>query len=68
MSGGLVAPAVIPSEAGAVLLAEDAVALDFVSGTFAPYKFVGYRSDARSCLQKRAIRLEPNQGFLTLER
>ena len=50
------AVAVLASDAGAALLAEDKPARDFVSDAFAHCKFIGYAPEAAPLLRRAGVR------------
>ncbi|WP_366553082.1 catalase [Aquibaculum sediminis] len=57
---------VLPSAAGAKLLASEATARDFVSDAFAHCKFIGYGADAMPLLEKAGVAQELDDGCLPL--
>ncbi|MFC4167506.1 catalase [Teichococcus aestuarii] len=59
------AVAVIPSEAGAALLAKEATAKDFVNDAYAHAKFIGHAPAAQALFRKAGLD-EPDAGFLPL--
>ena len=61
------AVAVLPSEAGAALLANDAVAKDFVSDAFAHCKFIAHSEAALALFAEARIPPELDQGFVALD-
>jgi len=58
--------AVIPSADGAVLLAREATAKDFVSDAFAHAKFIAYCDDARPLFSEAGVK-EIDGGFVALK-
>lgn len=60
------AVAILPSEAGAVLLADDAAAKDFASDAFAHCKFIGHNSEAMTVFAAARIPAELDAGFAEL--
>ena len=58
------AVALLPSEAGAALLAKEATARDFVADAFAHLKVIGYVPAAAPLLQKAGV--EPDEGLVPL--
>ena len=60
------AVAVLPSAAGAALLAKDAPAKDFVSDAFAHCKFIGHGADAKALFAEARIPPEMDGGFVAL--
>lgn len=60
------AVAILPSDEGAMLLASDAAAKDFVSDAFAHCKFIGYNGEANALFEKARIPAELDAGFIDL--
>lgn len=60
------AVAILPSEEGAMLLASDAAAKDFVSDAFAHCKFIGHNPEANALFEKARIPAELDAGFIDL--
>ena len=60
------AVAILPSEAGAALLAGDAAAKDFASDAFAHCKFIGHNSEAKTLFAKARIPAELDGGFVAI--
>ena len=60
------AVAVLPSAEGAVLLAQDAPAKDFVSDAFAHCKFIGVGADAEPLFAAARIPPELDEGCVAL--
>ena len=60
------AVAVLPSDAGAALLGQDAVAKDFVSDAFAHCKFIGHSQAALTLFGEARIPPELDDGFVAL--
>lgn len=61
------AVAIIPSEAGSAMLAQDAGAKDFVSDAFAHCKFVGHSQAALALFAEARIPAELDAGFVALD-
>ncbi len=61
------AVAVLPSEEGAMLLATDAAAKDFVSDAFAHCKFIGYGAQADALFTMARLPAELDAGFVLME-
>ena len=60
------AVAVLPSAAGAALLAKDAAAKDFVSDAFGHCKLIGYGADAKTLFSEARVPPELDDGFVAL--
>jgi catalase len=60
------AVALLPSQAGTVLLAQEASARDFIADAFAHCKFVGYVEAAVPLFSKAGVPESLDDGFLTL--
>lgn len=60
------AVAILPSEAGAALLAGDAAAKDFASDAFAHCKFIGHNPEAKTLFVKARIPAELDGGFVAI--
>lgn len=60
------AVALLPSQAGATLLAQEASARDFVADAFAHFKFVGYVDAALPLFQKAGVPESRDDGFVKL--
>lgn len=60
------AVALLPSQEGATLLAEESTARDFIADAFAHQKFIGYVDAARPLLQKAGVPDSLDQGFIAL--
>jgi catalase len=60
------AVAIIPSSAGAALLANEATAKDFVNDAFAHAKFIAYCADAMPLFDKANITADMDAGFVEL--
>ena len=60
------AVAVIPSDAGAALIAKDAASQDFVRDAFGHCKFVGYTKAAVALFEKGGIAADIDDGFVPL--
>jgi catalase len=60
------AVAVIPSAAGAALLANEATAKDFVNDAFAHAKFIAYSADALPLFEKANLAADMDAGFIQL--
>ena len=61
------AVAILPSAEGAVLLAQDAAAKDFVSDAFGHCKFIGFSDGAKTLFAEARIPPELDEGFLPLK-
>jgi catalase len=61
------AVAVLPSEAGAALLAQDAAAKDFVTDAFAHCKFIAYSDGAMPLLEAAGIASDLDGGCIKLD-
>ena len=61
------AVAVLPSAAGAALLAQDACAKDFVSDAFGHCKFIGYCDEASALFTQSRVPDELDDGFVALK-
>jgi catalase len=59
--------AVLTSEAGAKLLAQESTALDFVNDAFAHLKFIGYTRGALPLLQRAGVADHLDAGFIALD-
>jgi catalase len=59
------AVAVLPSEAGAAVLAKDATAKDFVADAFAHCKFIGHSAAAMGLFDAAGV-TERDEGFVSL--
>jgi catalase len=62
------AVAILPSAAGAQLLAGDAAAKDFVSDAFGHCKFIGYVAEAKTLFAEARIPPELDAGFIALSK
>jgi catalase len=60
------AVAIIPSREGAVMLAREATARDFVSDAFAHLKFIAYTEAATPLLEKAGVLADKDEGFVPL--
>jgi len=60
------AVAILPSAAGAVLLAQDAASKDFVSDAFGHCKFIGYGEHAKVLFEQARVADELDAGFVPL--
>ncbi len=60
------AVAILPSDEGAMLLASDAAAKDFVSDAFAHCKFIGHNPEANALFEKARIPAKLDAGFIDL--
>lgn len=60
------AVALLLSQEGAALLAEESTARDFIADAFAHQKFIGYVDAARPLLQKAGVPENLDQGFIVL--
>ena len=60
------AVAIIPSAAGAAMLAQDAASKDFVADAFGHCKFIGYSADAKTLFQEARVPPELDAGFVAL--
>jgi catalase len=60
------AVAILPSKAGAALLASDAAAKDFASDAFAHCKFIGHNPDAKTLFAEARIPGELDAGFVAM--
>lgn len=60
------AVAILPSAAGAALLASDAASKDFVSDAFEHCKFVGYSPDALALFAEALVPAELDEGLIRL--
>jgi catalase len=60
------AVALLPSQAGASLLAQEASARDFVADAFAHCKFIGYSEAALSLFAKAGVPDSLDEGFMAL--
>jgi catalase len=58
--------AILLSEAGAQLLAEEATARDFVADAFAHCKFIGHSTAAMPLLEKAGIAASRDDGVIQL--
>jgi len=58
------AVAVLPSVAGAAIIAKDAASKDFVSDAFGHCKFIGYSKAATTLFEESRVKLDA--GFLPL--
>ncbi|MBU0868206.1 MAG: catalase [Alphaproteobacteria bacterium] len=61
------AVAVLPSDEGAIMLAQDAVAKDFVSDAYAHCKFIGHSPSALTLFAEARIPPELDGGFVALD-
>ena len=57
---------ILPSEAGASLLASDAAAKDFTSDAFAHCKFIGHNLEAKTLFAEARIPAELDAGFVLM--
>jgi catalase len=57
----------LPSEQGALLLAKEPTARDFVADAFAHLKFIGYADAALPLLKKAGVFEDLDEGCLPLE-
>ena len=62
------AVAVLPSAAGAVLLAQEATAKDFLNDAFAHAKFIAYGPDALPLFEKANLVADMDEGFVALKK
>jgi catalase len=62
------AVAILPSEAGGALLAQDAASKDFVSDAFGHCKFIGYCDGASALFAEARIPPELDAGFIRLSK
>ena len=62
------AVAILPSAAGAKLLAQEATAKDFVNDAFAHAKFIAYGPDALPLFEKANLTAEMDGGFMALKK
>jgi catalase len=60
------AVAILPSAAGAAILANDAASKDFVSDAFGHCKFIGYSADATTLFAESRVPPELDDGFVAL--
>ena len=60
------AVAILPSDAGAALLAKDAASKDFVSDAFGHCKFIGYSAAAKALFAESRVPPELDGGFVPL--
>ena len=61
------AVALLPSEDGARLLAQEPAARDFVADAFAHMKFIGYSEPAAMLFQKAGVAESRDEGFIILK-
>jgi catalase len=60
------AVALLPSQAGATILAQEASARDFVADAFAHCKFIGYVESALPLFQKAGVPESLDEGFVRI--
>ena len=62
------AVALLPSKDGAMALANNAAARDFVADAFAHYKFIGYVEAAMPLFEKAGVADNRDEGFIALKK